>query len=120
MPTYTQVAETDKKLMECKLPNDPIVHIYERFDKCQAVTRAVNTLFTKAQLIQKVNILIEQTGVYHDQLIERECKPEIKKTRAKCQLYWLKKYLDRSKRPTTTRATSGYNPLKNLVETKYD
>ena len=49
-------------------PNDPIVYVFERFDECREVARAVKTPFTKAQLIQKFNILIKQTGVYNDQL----------------------------------------------------
>ena len=70
-------------------PNDPTVYVFERFDECREVARAVKTPFTELQLIQKFNILIEQTGVYNEQLTEWEGKPENNKTWANCQVYWL-------------------------------
>ena len=116
-PTSMMVANNEARIAGAYNHTEPIAKLFRRFEECRDIALASNTPFSQAQLLSKFILLMEKTGIYNDQVEEWEGKPTPEKTWANLKVYWLRQYLLKRNRPSSTMGqTFQGNPYANLAD----
>ena len=117
LPTMSMISQNEKNLTASYNHTTPIATLFERFEDCHDIAMA-EVPYTTAQLIQKFMALMEATKVYDDEIEEWKAKPTADKTWGGLKRFWLKAYLKKRGRPSSTLGGAGYgnNPFAGLAE----